>query len=47
MAESMALPVLENGGFGGAGLGAGFIGGLLSAIPAPNLGARDFFCHGA
>ena len=29
MAESMALPVLENGGFGGAGLGAGFIGGLV------------------
>ena len=27
--DSVAMPVLENSGFGGAGLGAGFIGGLV------------------
>ena len=29
--ESVAMPVMENG-FGGAGLGAGFIGGLIFEI---------------
>ena len=27
--ESVAMPVLENSGFGGLGMGAGFIGGLI------------------